>query len=82
MKEKFIMKENWKFVCDGEKPNKYEMLLLLRRSVNGLQALIGYYSNDRFESFNEKSGYMESIDSVYAWQVIEMVLPKDSEVEK
>ena len=63
----------WHYVKDGF-PSENAMLLLARKTVNGVQALIGYYKSNQFEIFNEKSCKMQNIDSVYAWK--EIVLPE------
>ena len=63
----------WHYVKD-ELPSESAMLLLARKTVNGVQALIGYYKSNQFEIFNEKTCKMQNIDSVYAWK--EIVLPE------
>jgi hypothetical protein len=68
----------WHYVKDGL-PSENAMLLLARKTVNGVQALIGYYKSNQFEIFNEKSCKMQNIDSVYAWK--EIVLPELKESE-
>ena len=67
------IKDEWHYVKD-ELPSENAMLLLARKTINGVQALIGYYRSNQFEIFNEKSCLMQNIDSVYAWK--EIVLPK------
>ena len=68
----------WHYVKD-ELPSESAMLLLARKTVNGVQALIGYYKSNQFEVFNEKSCKMQNIDSVFAWK--EIVLPELKENE-
>ena len=68
----------WHYVKD-ELPSESAMLLLARKTINGVQALIGYYRSNQFEIFNEKSCVMQNIDSVYAWK--EIVLPELKESE-
>ena len=70
--------EEWHFVKDGL-PSENAMLLVARKTVNGVQALIGYYKSNQFEIFNEKSCKMQNIDSVYAWK--EIVLPEPKETK-
>ena len=66
------MTEEWFYVSD-KIPGEGLMLLLARKTVNNnKQALIGYYKNGKFERFNEKTCSMETIDSVYAWQSIDL----------
>lgn len=66
------MTEEWFYVSD-KIPNEESMLLLARKTVNNnKQALIGYYKNGKFERFNERTGLMETIDSVYAWKFIDL----------
>ena len=67
----------WKYPSEGEFPTENTMLLLARKTVNGVRALIGYYKSNQFEIFNEKSCKMQNIDSVYAWK--EIVLPMEIE---
>lgn len=64
----------WHYVKD-ELPSENAMLLLARKTINGVQALIGYYRSNQFEIFNEKSCVMQDIDSVCALKKI--VLPKE-----
>jgi len=71
-----IVDNEWHYVKD-ELPSESAMLLLARKTINGVQALIGYYRSNQFEIFNEKSCVMQNIDSVYAWK--EIVLPKETE---
>ena len=69
----FNKANEWHYVKDGL-PSENAMLLLARKTINGVQALIGYYRSNQFEIFNEKSCVMQNIDSVYAWK--EIVLPE------
>lgn len=60
----------WNYVKD-KIPTEGVMLLLARKTVNNnKQALIGYYQNNGFECFGDRT--METIDNVYAWQEIEL----------
>ena len=68
-----IVANEWHYVKD-ELPSESAMLLLARKTINGVQALIGYYRSNQFEIFNEKSCVMQNIDSVYAWK--EIVFPE------
>ena len=62
----------WHNVAD-KIPTEGVMLLLARKTVNNnKQALIGYYKNGKFERFNERTGLIETIDSVYAWKFIDL----------
>lgn len=64
--------EEWFYVSD-KIPNEVSMLLLARKTVNNnKQALIGFYKNGKFERFNDRTGLMETIDSVYAWKFIDL----------
>ncbi len=73
------MTEEWFYVSD-KIPNEESMLLLARKTVhNNNQALIGFYKNGKFERFNDRTGLMETIDSVYAWKFID--LPKIKEYD-
>jgi hypothetical protein len=74
------LKETWHYLLKGEFPTENTMLLLARKTVNGIQALIGYYRKEQFEVFNEKSCKMNNIDNVYAWKEIALPeFPKENE---